>query len=329
MSIKKKLKEITPLRRTVVRIKSSPDFHYDHKHYILHSRDNKRTKEQLCYNILLLSHALEKGMSFDKLRPFGKEKIEDILESIRKLEKIGNFENESAFIITINTLRKYASIYEQYQWTEKIEYIQVKKLLDKYAKIENVATGTKILNKKEIMQDVIDYEKFLSGRHSIRKFSSNRLSEKDIIKAIKIAKLTPSACNRQMIKVYSAKTKEADEAVKTTIHGNLSGFDIDSAHSIVITFDTSAWRGAYERNQGYLNAGLFTMNLVNAMHSLGIGSCLCEFQQPIKKEISLKKALDIPESERIAVTIMAGYYLDENKVYMSPRISTDEIYRER
>ena len=328
MNIKKKLKDITPLRHAVIRIKSAKDFKYDRRHYILHSRDNRETKEQLCYNALLLAHALEKGMSFEHLRPFGKEKIQDISESIEKLEKIGNFESESAFVITINTLREYANIYEQHQWNDKPEYLKVKKILNKYSKIGKINAGVKTLSKDEIMENSIDYEKFLSGRHSIRRFASKRLSEKDIIKAVKIAKLTPSACNRQMIKVYSAKTKEADDAIKTTIRGNLSGFDIDSAHSLVVTFDTSAWRGAYERNQGYLNAGLFTMNLINAMHSLGIGSCLCEFQQPIKKEILLKKTLNIPECERVAVCIMAGYYLDENKVYMSPRIATEEIYRE-
>ena len=328
MNIKKKLKNITPIRHAIIRIKSAPVFNYDHKHYALYSRDNRQTKGQLCYNILLQSHALEKGMSFEKLRPFGKEKIEDISESIEKLEKIGCFEEESAFIITINTLREYAKIYEQHRWTEKEEYIKVKKILNEYHKISKIDTGVKILSKDEIMQNGIDYEKFLSGRHSIRKFATKRLSETDIIKAIKIAKLTPSACNRQMIKVYSAKTREADEVIKATIRGNLSGFDIDSAHSLVVTFDTGAWRGAYERNQGYFNAGLFSMNLINAMHSLGIGSRFCEFQQPIKKEIALKKALNIPESERVAVAIMAGYYPDKNKVYISPRIATKEIYRE-
>lgn len=331
--MKDKIKKLIQKNNVTRRVKDSivynDGFSYDKKHYVKNHRGNRQTKAQLCYDIMLLSHALEKGMSFDKLRPFGKEKITEIICSIGKLEKLGDFENESAFIITINTLRKYAKIYAENGWKDEPEYFCVKKLIDKYVDIEEIKVGVETLSKDKIFENNVDYAKFISGRHSIRKFAEKRLSDGDIKKAIEIARLTPSACNRQMIKVYYAKSNQTDEFVKSTIRGNLSGFDVGSANSIVVTFDASAFGSANERTAGYFNAGLFSMNLVNAMHSLGIGSCFCEFAQPVKKEIALKKALDIPESERIAVVIMAGYYLDENKVYLSPRIKVDEIYRER
>jgi len=331
--MKDKIKKLIQKNNVTRRVKDSiiynDGFSYDKKHYVKNHRGNKQTKAQLCYDIMLLSHALEKGMSFDKLRPFGKEKIAEIISSINKLEKLGGFEDESAFVITINTLRKYVKIYEEKGWKSEQEYSIVNELIEKYSNIEEIRVGIEVLGKDEIMADNVNYAKFIRGRHSIRKFSAKKLSGEDIKKAIEIARLTPSACNRQMIKIYYAKSNQTDEFVKSTIHGNLSGFDVGSANSIVVTFDVSAFGSANERTAGYFNAGLFSMNLVNAMHSLGIGSCFCEFAQPVKKEIALKKALNIPESERVAVVIMAGYYLDKNKVYISPRIKADEIYGER
>lgn len=325
----RELRKITPLYRLLLYLKTEPVFRYDQKCYVSQSRGNMRTNDQLCYNLLLLTHTLEKGMSFDSLRPFGSEKILEIVDTINKLERLGGFKNKTAFVITINTLRKYVKIYEENGWDNRCEYIEAKKLIEKYADVEKIEVGVRVLNKDEILASNIDYEKFIRGRHSIRKFAVRKLSEDDIKRAVEVARLTPSACNRQMIRIYSVKSSAADKKVKKVMRGNLSGFDVNTAHPIIVTFDNSAWHGAYERSQGYLNAGFFAMNLVHAMHSLGIGSCFCEFQQPIKIEKALKKELNIPESERIAVVIMAGYYLDKNKVYLSPRIKVDEIYRER
>ena len=46
--------------------------------------------------------------------------------------------------------------------------------------------------------------------------------------------------------------------------------------------------GAGERNQGYFNAGLFATNLINAFHSLGIGTCLIQFSNKVEDEEKLK-----------------------------------------
>ena len=328
--MKEKLKKIINgnefTRKAKDNVRFSVEFKYDKKHYVKYN-NNKPDKEQLGYSIMKTSHALEKGMSFDKMRPFGKEKVKDIVLKLNKLEKYEGFEKSSAVIIAVNTLRKYARIYEEHNWTNEPEYKLVNDCLSEFDKIEKLETGVRTLTKEEIMKDGgIDYEKFLKSRHSIRKFSGKKLAQKDISKAIDIAKLSPSACNRQMVKVYYAEGGAAD-AVKTAIRSNLVGFDVVSANPFVVTFDAAAFGGSKERNQGWLNAGFFAMNFVNALHSLGIGTCFCEFQQTAKVEDGLKKKLNIPASERVAVVIMAGYYLEENKVYLSPRISSAEILR--
>ena len=55
------------------------------------------------------------------------------------------------------------------------------------------------------------------------------------------------------------------------------GLYLEGVNTFIITFDVNGLTGKGERNQGYFNAGLFSMNLVNAFHSLGIGKYLFIF----------------------------------------------------
>ena len=49
--------------------------------------------------------------------------------------------------------------------------------------------------------------------------------------------------------------------------------------------------GVGERNQGYFNAELFATNLVNAFHSLGIGTGFIHFCNSINEEEELKQLI--------------------------------------
>ncbi len=189
--------------------------------------------------------------------------------------------------------------------------------------------GSFVLEKKDFEKDAtIDYRKFLASRHSVREFSTKKLDEKDLKKAIEAAILSPSACNRQMIKVYYVSDSEKAKKVVGVAQG-FGGFEKDTINTIIITCDVNANYFFGERNQGWFNAGLFSINLVNALHSQGIGSCFCQFGNSTKDEEMLKKLLDIPSSERIAVILSGGYYCDECIVPYSPRKQISDIYRKR
>ena len=109
-----------------------------------------------------------------------------------------------------------------------------------------------------------------------------------------------------------------------------SGFYLDGVNTFIITFDVNGLglNDKGERNQGYLNAGLFATNLINAFHSIGIGTCLIGFNNPVIQEEKLKKINNIPSNERIAVMLYAGYYDDKSIVTISPRKNVKDIFTE-
>ena len=287
-------------------------------------KDNKGNG--ISYNILLRAHTLEKGLSHFNLRPFGRKKIKTIIALLKKQLDIEHYERLFSFIIGINSLREYNRVYEEHKWTDKIEYKEVFKFLKKYGKIIEQKTGAYVMTKEELKKDYeIDYNKFIKSRHSTRNYKNMTLRIEDIKKAVNMAKYSASACNRQYIKVhYYPKGKMRQNVIDYSL--GKGGLYLEGVNTFILTFDVNGLKGAGERNQGYFNAGLFSTNFVNALHSLGIGTCFIQFENSVKEEEKLKKLNEIPSNERIAVILYAGYYDDKSIFCVSPRKDFEEYF---
>jgi nitroreductase len=327
--IKKIIGKIPFVRSAKNKILFHKEYSYDKNFFKRNFSHSKETKNKIGYNMLLISHSLEKGMANKSPRHFGSAKIKELQRLIEKYAQYGNFNSDFAFVNTINILREYKKFYETKGWEGAEEYLCVKDFLKKYKDIKSLDIGSFTLFKSEFEKDAkINYAKFLASRHSVREFSAKKLKKEDLEKAVRTAILSPSACNRQMCKVYGVFNESKNKKIISLAQG-FGGFEKDTINTLVITFDVNANYFIGERNQGWFNAGLFSMNLVNALHSQGIGSCFCQFGNSTKQEEKIKKMLNIPSSERIAVLIACGYYADECLVTRSPRKSLEEIYLER
>ena len=329
-NIKKQLNNINPQlsleKRKLTSIER--EFLYDQNFYAMNKmyalKDNKGNGNS--YNILFRTHTLEKGLSHFNLRPFGRKKIQTIIALLKKQLDIEHYERLFSFINGINSLREYKRVYEDHKWTDKLEYKEVFNFLKKYDKIIEQKTGAYIMTKEELKKDYdIDYNKFIKSRHSTRNYKNMTLKIEDIKKAVNMAKYSASACNRQYIKVhYYPKGKMKQNVIDYSI--GKGGLYLEGVNTFILTFDVNGLRGAGERNQGYFNAGLFSTNFVNALHSLGIGTCFIQFANSVKEEEKLKKLNEIPSNERIAVILYAGYYDDKSIFCVSPRKDFEEYF---
>ena len=329
MSIRDAINKIPGANKAYQNIMLRKEYAYDRKFFYKNYSRSSESKNKIGYNCLLICHALEKGMSNKNPRRFGRAKIEDLIKLLEKYESYNDYKEDFAYVNSVSALREYAAFYEKKNWTDADEYSYVKQFLESRKGIKNVDTGSYVLKKIDFEKDSkINYKKFLASRHSIREFASRRIGGGDIKRAIEAAILSPSACNRQMCKVYYSTDKKIVEKI-IKIGQGFSAFNKETINPLVVTFDINANSFVGERNQGWFNAGLFSMNLVNALHSQGIGSCFIQFGNKSFEEEELKKILNIPPSERVAVIIAAGYYCDENTVLRSPRKSIEDIYRER
>lgn len=94
----------------------------------------------------------------------------------------------------------------------------------------------------------------------------------------------------------------------------------------MVTYDIAAFAYSGERNQGLFNAGLATMNFINALHARGIGPCCLQWSNKRSEDRYVRDALGLSDSERIAIVIGAGYYLQENIIPCSVRRPIKNIF---
>lgn len=327
--MKEKIKKIPIVGKILLSIKARTVFGYDRRFFLKNFINGKRNSSSIEYDMLLEIHKLEKGMTCKELRPFGTKKVEKIMLLIKEYEKKGFTQIKSfAYNLAISSLVEYKKIYETKNWTNKEEYKMVLEFLDVSRNYEKLNVGAYNILRKDIESEInIDYGRFIRSRHSVRNFSSKKLKKEDIKRAVLMAINTPSACNRQMCKIYCI-TDGNKEIVERYAQG-LSLFDLTHANYFIITFDVSSFYFIGERNQGWFNAGLIAMNFVNALHSLGIGSCFVQFANSHKEEQIIKENLNIPSSERIAIIIAAGYYDEVSRVPYSTRKEIQEVFKER
>ncbi|MBO7657075.1 nitroreductase family protein [Candidatus Saccharibacteria bacterium] len=321
--IKKNLPIIADIRRRIAINNRVAD---EKRFFIKNWANSTQDSIKVGYRILMNVHALEKGMSNKSPRYFGVGKVKEIINCLDLYDQNG-WKKDFSYELGVSILNAYMKFYESMGWTDREEYKIVKKR--NADKTVDLKTGVCEIRKKNFIKDAsIDFGKFLSSRHSFRDFSKDPVLTSDIKKAVDMASHTPTACNRQMVKVYYVKDIDMKKKILKYPHG-LTGFNVDNANFAIITYDESSLFDAGEFMQGYFNAGLFAMNFINALHSIGIGSCFLEYNNNYREEKAMKKILDIKYSEKIVVVIALGHYPESSVIPCSTRKSLDDLYEER
>ena len=108
---------------------------------------------------------------------------------------------------------------------------------------ENIPINSKIdsyiLTKEQLKNDYnIDYLKFLKSRHSTRNYKNATIKSEDIKIAVEMAKYSPSACNKQNIKLHFYPSGKIRENVIKYSLGK-GGIYLDGVNTFIVTFDAN------------------------------------------------------------------------------------------
>lgn len=121
------------------------------------------------------------------------------------------------------------------------------------------------------------------------------------------ARTTPTACNRQTSRVYTISDKERINDILNLQLGG-QGWADNAPTMFIITGCMSCFGGITERQQVYIDGGLFAMNFVMGLHLYGIATCFKMFIRNYKLQDKVCKLCDIPRNEVPIVVVMAGHY---------------------
>lgn len=115
-----------------------------------------------------------------------------------------------------------------------------------------------------------DFARFFNSRYSVRDFDDVCVPEEIVREILQVAGKSPSACNRQAWEVKVFQGESAKRALSYQ-NGN-SGFGHTISNVMLITGDLRAFV-TRERNQAYIDGGLYSMSVMLAMHAHGLSSC--------------------------------------------------------
>lgn len=171
------------------------------------------------------------------------------------------------------------------------------------------------------------FEKFFSSRSSVRSFDCGKPVDTGVLKeAVRLAGFSPSVCNRQAWRVHFYTESVMVDRVLRLQNGN-SSFRTEVPCVAVVTVDRRLFSGIEERNQRWVDGGIFAMSLVWSIHSLGLSSCMLNWSVKNKTSRDLRQQADIRDFEDIIVLIAIGHADPNAKRARSPRRDVTEVAR--
>lgn len=171
-----------------------------------------------------------------------------------------------------------------------------------------------------------NFEQFSRSRRSIRDYGEDDVTLAEIKKAIDLSTSYPSVCNRQAVRTYVVVDKEKMlDCLK--LQNGIEGMAQNTRAVIVITSDNSYFGNLNERNQNFIDGGIFSMNLLYSLTFNNIAACALNANMNTKNIKKMKNLIGINESEDIIMFVSCGSYPDKIKYPISNRDSSFEIMR--
>jgi nitroreductase len=283
---------------------------YSYKDYYATSEESENNGKAAARDILVFSHVVEKGLSHKFLKPlFGYDRVKIISERLKQYIEYGG---NDQFIISLalSTLEHYNKVNVDMKVpNEKLIIVPLSNCE------ERMDVGATELSASQFFSNSNGFvSNFSMSRHSLRLYDclSDEISDEDILKSIRIAQSAPSACNRQSTRIKIVKDKQLMKKI-FDIQGGAKGFGDNAGALLIVTSDISLYEPA-ERRLPPFDAGLFTMNLVYALHDNKIGSCILNASFTKEREIEIQKVASLPSNEMYCALIALSKIPDKETV---------------
>jgi len=188
------------------------------------------------------------------------------------------------------------------------------------------AEGVVWLEKADVAQTLpATPEAFFGSRRSVREYAEATVSSELLARAVKLAQRAPSVCNRQSGRVRFY-TSDEDKTRLFKLQSGNGGFGHMAPVLAIVSSDIRSFLHSGERNQCFVDGGLFAMALAMALHSIGLGSCMLNWSVNPARDLQLRKAASIPDHEVVIMMMSIGHLRPRYKVAESHRRPLDEVW---
>lgn len=275
------------------------------------------------------AHAIEKGLSRDNIRPgFGRIAMPGLAREMNSWIEAGHDLNDAFFQSSAAVANSYFE-YHANRSHDVTEYStlfspRAMELIDNAELREGGVLAAQLERElppnEKAEQDFLDV---IYQRRSVRQFTKEKVREEDIARAVQIAMQSPSVCNRQGVRVHQFDDPALIKSL-VDIQGGFAGYKMPPK-LLLVSSDLDAMLFPEERNQPYVDGGLFMMSLLLGLTHVGLGSCSLNTAMGVKRDAEIRKIIDIPDSEVFISFVAVGHYDQDVLVPRSKRTGLDGV----
>jgi len=276
------------------------------------------------------AHAIEKGLTHSNFRPgFGRIALPGLAREMNAWLAAG-YEREDTI------LQSSASVAKAYFLRNREEGTDVSHFWELFgSEARSIIDGSRegeggvlaVTKERETPiptpNDDRRFMEVMYGRRSVREFTARPVDDALVFSAVQIALQAPSVCSRQGARVHQFQ----DPAVIRQllgVQGGFAGFEMPP-RLLLVTADLDAFLFAPERNQPFVDGGLFMMSLLLGLTQVGLGSCLLNTAMGKEKEAKIRRLVDVPDNEVFIAFVAVGHYDEQVLVPRSKRVEVESI----
>lgn len=295
---------------------------YDLKRYLKYSESSKiKSERNLIGLIIRRYHVIEKGLTMPETRlGFGKDVIKLLINDCKQY--INDFgRNDEQLVQAIAVITEYQEFHRNKNYQLENELVTMLRDIEVLKKELNFTNTSQQKDFKafEYFGEIdSSFPIFSKSRSSIRNYSNKDIAMTDLLHALELAKTAPSACNRQSWRTYVATESDQIKIILET-QGGTRGFGHLTNKLIIITSEVGVFGGISERNQAFIDGGIYAMNLLYSLHYKQIAACILNCSTTIEKDMKLRHLCNIVDSEVLIALISCGIPPEKFKAAASTR----------
>lgn len=302
---------------------------YDRKRFQRFSDDFRMNREvYLIGNIIKHYHVIEKGLAMPETRlGFGMEKLGALIKECECYITLFGATNPQ-LQHAIQVLEDYCELHRDRQWDLPPEVTTAIGELRKSGPRGTGAGGSLRHSTRDqyFKSTCAPFDLFSQSRASLRSFSDEDLPVERIFAALQLASNTPSACNRQSWRAHVFVERDRINEI-LRIQGGNRGFGHLASKLVVITGELGVYGHHFERNQVFIDGGMYAMNVLYALHFHKVGACVLNCSNSPAKDDILHRICRTSRSEVFIAMVACGNPADEFRLPASPRYPASMIVR--
>lgn len=298
--------------------------HYTVMQGMVNYEKKLNNKKNNIYKLRRNIHRLEKGLIMMPRRStFAKGYILETVEAFKDLCGLLDEGNDDLKWAN-DVLERYFSVVENVS--------EIKIARDIYVSIPETlncqgSSNFKIPYHRDMSTVIPTYEDFYNlclRRRSVRWYLPKPVPRTLVDNAIIAASQAPSACNRQPFRFKVIDDPKLLSKV-SSLPGGTAGFSHNFQMIIVVIGDLSAYFDERDRHVIYIDGSLATMNLLMALETQGLSSCVINWPDVEVREAKITKTLNLPEYEKVLMLVSVGWPDPNGLVPYSQKKSLKEL----